>query len=156
MQLTSRQEFPADPAAVHAMVTDPAFLRHAAQQLGATRAEVDAAPRRTRVEADVETPGEVRAFLGPTITVAQEMVWTDAAPDGSRDATVVIDVMKAPATLRGTARLEPTASGSAITYAGEFTVNVPFVGGTVEKQTAPLILDTIEVQGRVGREWLAR
>lgn len=156
MQLTSTQTFPADPTAVHAMVTDEAFLNHAASELGATSARVEATPQRTRVEAVVEAPGELRSFLGASLTVVQETAWSDAAPDGSRDGQVRITVPGTPASLEGAARLRPTASGSEITYDGTFTVKVPFLGPTIEKQAAPLIVETLEIQERVGRSWLTR
>ena len=156
MQFTNRQEFPADPHAVHAMVSDEGFLAHAATQMGALDATVAATPARSVVEASVESPIEVRAFVGPRITIIQNLTWAQPAGDGSRDGTLSIRVAGAPLTLTGTARLEPTASGSVITYAGELTVDVPLIGGRIESVAAPAILEALDAQGRVGRTWLAR
>ena len=47
MQLSSRQEFPAPPADVYAMVTDEAFLRHAPAQMGSPHPREGGAPHHT-------------------------------------------------------------------------------------------------------------
>lgn len=156
MQLTSRQDFPADPATVHAMVTDEEFLAHAARRMGSPDARVEATPERSRVEASVESPPEVRSFIGPRLAIVQETTWGAAAPDGSRDGTISITVPGAPVTLVGTVRLAPTASGSTIDYDGDLDVKIPLVGGRVEREAAPAILDSLETQARVGRDWLTR
>ncbi|MFP5416034.1 MAG: DUF2505 domain-containing protein [Actinomycetes bacterium] len=156
MQFTNRQVFPADPHVVHAMVTDEDFLSHAAVEMGALDARVAADATRSAVHASVEPPAGVRPFVGPRLSIVQEMTWGQAAADGSRDGILSITVAGAPVTMRGTARLEPTASGSTITYDGELTVNVPLVGARIEQAAAPALLEALEAQGRVGRTWLTR
>ena len=156
MHLINRQEFPADPARVHAMVTDEAFLAHAAAELGSPDARVAATAARTAVAASIETPPEINAFGGPRLSIVQETTWADAAPDGSRTGTIDLTVAGAPVSVRGTALLAPTPEGSAITYEGDLVVKVPLRGGRIEAAAAPTILEAFEAQGRVGRAWLAR
>lgn len=156
MHLISRQEFPADPARVHAMVTDEDFLAHAAAELGSVDARVAATSARTAVEASVPSPSEIRAFIGPTLRIVQETTWAEPQTDGRRSGTVTITVPGAPVTLVGSALLAPTASGSEITYDGDLTVKVPLLGSRIEAQAAPTILEAFEAQGRVGRAWLRR
>lgn len=156
MQFTNRQEFPADPGSVHAMVTDETFLAHAATEMGAHDATIAATPTRSTVDAFVDSPVEVRLFVGPRLRILQEMTWERPAGDGSRNGTLSITVSGAPLSLTGTARLEPTASGSALTYAGELTADIPFLAGRIEAAAAPAILEALEAQGRVGRTWLTR
>ena len=69
MQLTSRQEFAAPPADVFAMVTDEAFLRHVAAELGSLDARVATSSDHTAVEASVEAPPEVRPFVGERLAI---------------------------------------------------------------------------------------
>ena len=156
MHLISTQEFPADPHRVHAMLTDETFLAHAAAELGSSEARVAASSARTAVEAADETPAEIKAFVGPTLRIVQEQTWAEAGPDGRRTGTVTITVPGAPVTLVGNAVLAPTAQGSVITYEGDLTVKVPLLGGRIEAQAAPTILEAFDAQGRVGRAWLQR
>lgn len=156
MHLISRQEFPADPQRVHAMLTDETFLAHAAAELGSTDARVAATSTRTAVEAAVETPTEIKAFVGPTLRIIQEQTWAEPEPDGRRSGTVTITVPGAPVTLVGSAVLAPTDQGSVLTYEGDLSVKVPLLGGRIEAQAAPTILEAFDAQGRVGRTWLQR
>ncbi len=156
MHLINRQEFPADPARVHAMVTDEDFLAHAAAELGSPDARVAATGARTAVEASIETPPEIKAFVGPRLTIMQETTWAEPAPDGSRTGSIDLTAPGAPVSVRGTAVLAPTPDGSAITYEGDLVVKVPLLGGRIEAAAAPTILEAFEAQGRVGRAWLAR
>ena len=156
MQLISRQDFPAPPASVFAMFTDEAFLRHAAVRLGSPDARVAASGTRTAVEATVESPAEVRAFVGATLRILLEVDWGGAGADGSRTGTFTMSVPGTPVHVAGTTSLGPAASGSELVYDGELTVQVPLIGGRVEQAAAPAILQALDDQARVGREWLAR
>lgn len=156
MHLNSRQDFPAAAQRVHAMLTDEDFLRHAAVEMGSPEATVAATGSRTAVEATIEAPQEVRAFVGATLRILLEVSWGDAASDGSREGTFSMRVPGTPLTVNGTTRLEPTASGSALTYDGDLSVKVPIFGPRVEQEAAPIILEALDAQARVGRDWLTR
>lgn len=156
MQLTSRQEFPAPPADVYAMVTDEAFLRHAAAEMGSPDARVSTSSDHTAVEASVEAPPEVRPFVGERLAIVQEVRWGPVDADGARSGTFSITVPGKPVTFEGTVRLEPTASGSVIDHAGDLSVRIPLLGARIEKEAAPAILEALDVQARVGRAWLTR
>lgn len=160
MKLTARHEFAAPCDTVFAMTVDPAFLAQASRDLGAPDADVTASPTAdggavTRISVQLPTPEPVVAFAGRTVTVGQEMTWGPAAPDGSRTARVFIKLAGLPATMDATARLAPTASGSAIDYDGELTVAVPVLGSMLEKQAAPFVLETLDAQQASGDAWLA-
>ena len=45
--------------------------------------------------------------------------------------------------------------GAVLSYDGELTVNIPFLGPGLAKQAAPLLLEALEIQQRVGDEYLA-
>jgi len=156
MQLNSRQEFPANPHEVYAMVTDEAFLRHASERMGSPDARVAASPTRTTVEASVDAPPEVRPFVGERLGIVQEVTWGEAAADGSRSGTFSITVPGAPVTFAGTVQLAPAASGSTVEYAGDLDVKIPLIGNRIEKEAAPAILEALDAQARVGRSWLTR
>ncbi|MBK8463068.1 MAG: DUF2505 domain-containing protein [Nigerium sp.] len=156
MHLTSRHELPADPDTAFAMLTDPAFLERAARSSGATGIRADASATRTAVQASVEAPAPLQAFLGAQLSFTQVVVWGERDPDGGRLGRVSIDVARTPASVAGTVTLVPTASGSALSWDGELTVSVPLLGATIERQAAPVIQETLDGIGREARAWLDR
>ena len=155
MHLISRLDFSAPPDRVFAMVTDETFLAHAATELGSADPRVAASATRTAVEGAIETPAEIRAFVGPSLTITQETVWSGPAPDGSREGTVTLTVATTPVSLTGTATLAPAPGGSTLTYSGDLVVKVPLLGGRLETLAAPIVTEAFEAQGRVGADWLA-
>ncbi len=156
MQLNHRQEFPAPPERVFAMLTDEDFLRHAAVRMGSPDAKVAASATRTAVEATIDTPPEIKAFVGPRLSILLDVDWGAAAADGSRSGTFSMAVPGTPVTVAGTTGLVPTASGSELVYDGELTVKVPLLGARIEREAAPAILEALDAQARVGQEWLNR
>ncbi|MDO5535234.1 MAG: DUF2505 domain-containing protein [Propionibacteriaceae bacterium] len=156
MQLSSRQEFPAPPADVFAMLTDEEFLRHAAGRMGATQSRVSATDTTTSMEATLLSPAPVRPFLGPTLMVRLALDWGQAEADGSRSGTFQVTVPGTPVNAQGSTHLAPTASGTEVSYEGDLTVKIPLVGARIEREAAPLITKALNAQARVGREWLAR
>lgn len=156
MELATTHVFAAPPQAVHAMMTDHAFLTHAATASGARSRDVRATPSRTESTLLVSAPPEVRAFVGAWLTLRQVMEWGPAGPDGSRHGSLAIDVADTPVTVRATTRLQPTASGSRLDYAGHLEVNVPLLGRQIERQAASPILAALDAQQRIGADWLAR
>ncbi len=159
MHLTARHEFAASPDRVYAMSVDPAFLTQACHDLGARSQTVDVTgtpdAATSRVSMEAETVPALARLAGETVTVGQEMSWGPASPDGTRTARMLIKVAGLPVVLDATARLAPTASGSAIDYEGDFSVKVPLIGPVIEKQAAPFVLETLDVQQRTGTAWLA-
>ncbi|MFT3877859.1 MAG: DUF2505 domain-containing protein [Propioniciclava sp.] len=156
MHLTSRHELPADPDAAFTMLTNEAFLSQAARASGARNIHALASATRTAVEATVDSPAAVRAFIGTELTFTQTITWGPREADGARTGNVTIDIKGAPASLGGTVRLAPTASGSSLDWDGEFTVSVPFVGPSVERAAAPMIEESLDVIGSQARVWLTR
>ena len=83
------------------------------------------------------------------------MRWGDAAADGSRDGSFSMTVPGTPVTVSGTASLRPSPSGSTVTYDGDLTAKVPLLGGRIERESAPSILQAWDEQASAGRAWLA-
>lgn len=156
MQLTSRHDFPASPESVFAMFTDEEFLRHAAERMGSSGARVAAQGTRTAVEATIASPPEVQLFVGPTLRIVLDVDWGGAGADAGRAGTFTMRVPGTPVNVAGTTRLAPTASGTELVYEGDLTVKVPVLGPRIEKEAAPAILEALDDQARVGREWLSR
>jgi hypothetical protein len=66
-----------------------------------------------------------------------------------------VNVEGMPADVVGTVTLAPGGRGSVLSYTGELTVRVPVLGPGLAKQAAPALLEALDVQQRVGDEWLA-
>jgi hypothetical protein len=101
------------------------------------------------------TPSVVARLAGPTMAVVDEITWAAAPLDGDRRGTAHISVEGLPAELVGTVTLAPGGRGSVLSYDGELTVKVPVLGPGLAKQAAPLLLEALEIQQRVGDEFLA-
>lgn len=154
MEISSRLDFEADPKTVYQMMTSPEWLDELAGRMDAVSHEVDVAGTTTRVQLVLNAPAEVRSLLGSTLAMNQEVTWSDAAADDSRDGTMQLEVPGKPATMGGTARLYPGGRGTVVDYHGEFKVNVPFMGKKIEQQAAPHVKRAIDAQQEAGDEWL--
>jgi uncharacterized protein YndB with AHSA1/START domain len=163
VHLTAELRYDADPAAVFAMLTDPAFQERKLAATGAlehdvtieARADGGAVVRSRRTMPTDEVPDLVRNLVGQTLTVVQVEDWGPPAADGGRAGTVTVDVSGAPVRLTGTLRLAPAAAGTVESIAGDLKARVPLVGGRIEKAAEPAIRLAIEVEEREGRVWLA-
>jgi len=155
MQIEAHNDFAADPFATHAMLTDPAFLARVCVESGDVSHRVDAVADHSAVERQMHTPAAVRSFLGDTLTLLQDIRWRPAAADGGRTGTLALTVKGMPAKADVAIDLRPGGRGTLVDFVGQFTIKVPFVGGKLEGQAAPALLEGFGVQQRVGDEWLA-
>ncbi|MBM6400904.1 DUF2505 domain-containing protein [Phycicoccus sonneratiae] len=162
MRLTRREQLPAGPEEVYAVLTDPAFQEAkcaATTDGGAYSADVTPTATGHRVHTSRELPADglpdvARSFVGATLTVVEDYEWGAAGPDGTREAAVDLHVKGAPLTLKGVLRLEPDGSGSVEVLDAELKANVPFVGGKIEKAAAEPIGAAIGVEVELLRERL--
>ena len=90
------------------------------------------------------------------MAVVDEISWQPETVDGDRRGAAHITVEGMPAELVGTVTLVSGGRGSVLTYDGELTVNIPFLGPSLAKQAAPALLEALEIQQRVGDEFLAK
>ena len=155
MQIEAHNDFAADPAAVHAMLTDADFLSAVCVESGDLSHRVAAAPDHSAVERTMRTPSVVQRFLGDTLTLLQDIRWNAPAADGSRTGTLDLTVKGMPAKADVTIALRPGGRGTLIDFTGDFSIKVPFLGGKLEAQAAPALLEGFAVQQKVGDEWLA-
>lgn len=155
MRINARNDFAADPVTTHAMLSDPAFLGEVCVASGDLAHRVDAVPTLSAVERTIRTPSAVQKLLGDTLTLLQELRWGEAAYDGSRTGTLVLTVQGMPARAEVGVQLQPGGRGTVIDFDGEFTINVPFVGKSMEAKAAPALTEGFSVQQQVGDRWLA-
>ena len=155
MQIEAHNDFAADPVTTHAMLTDPAFLAAVCVESGDVSHRVSATPDHSAVERTMRTPSVVQRFLGDTLTLLQDIRWNAPAADGSRTGTLDLTVKGMPAKADVTIALRPGGRGTLVDFTGDFSIKVPFLGGKLEAQAAPALLEGFAVQQKVGDEWLA-
>jgi len=165
VRVTTREELAGTVEEVYALFTDVAFqeAKCLATTDDANHFSVDVsggpAGERVRTERHLRSqglPDVAKSFVGEHLTIIEVQDWSAPAGDGSRQSAVDMHVKGAPLTLKGTLRLEPTASGTVKVLDAELKAHVPFIGGRIEKAAAEPIKAAIEIETGLLREWLAR
>lgn len=161
MDLHRELSYPADPYAVYAMMTDEAFLARRAVETKAERHEVtvertgDGARTRTVRTMSVDlVPDALRKLAGDGIELTETTVWGAPEPDGARNASLGIEVAKAPVRLTGTLRIEAGSGGTHQRVDAEIKASIPLLGRKVEEACLKAINAALDVDERLGAEWL--
>ncbi len=156
MEIHATNDFAASVTDAFAMLTDKVFLRAVCLATDPIEHSVEVDGLRTSTRRVMPTPSVVARLAGPTMAVVDEIAWEPGQADGGRQGAAHITVEGLPAELVGRVTLRPGGRGSVLSYNGELTVNVPFLGPGLARQAAPLLLEALEIQQRVGNEFLAR
>jgi len=158
--LAYTQKFTGSPAAVYAMLLDPAFAEHCARETGSISSECTVTPNGggatfvgTRV-LPAEVPSFAKRFLGETITATETQAWS-ALTDDAADATVTVE-FSAPMAFSGNATLRATAEGTEVAVTGKFKASVPLIGGKVEELARDTTSKFLHKQAKLGNAWLAQ
>ena len=138
------------------MLADPAFREEVcrAQNVRSVDAAVDVSGDRMTVRVEQTQPadgipGFARKFVGEEIRIVTVEEWSDHTA-----AALDVQIPGKPGRMTGSLRLEPKGSTTVETIDGELTVNIPLVGGKLEKLIAELFTDAMKAEERVGRRWL--
>ncbi len=99
-------------------------------------------------------PDSIARFIGDSVTIRQEEHWSGPAADGSRTATVKLDIKGQPASMSGRAVLSPDGTGSKEVVTGEVKVAVPIIGRRFEPDIANVIEAALRIEQQVGDEWV--
>jgi len=156
MRIHATNDFAADVPTVFAMLTDPVFLRATCLASDPLDHSVAVEGTVTRTRRVMPTPSVVARLAGPTMAVVDQITWHPANGNGSRTGDALITVEGLPARLVGAVRLDAGGRGAVLDYDGELTVDVPLLGPSLAKQAAPLLIEALEIQQRVGDQILAR
>ena len=155
MEIHATNEFAAPVETVFAMLTDRVFLRAVCLATDPVESDVTVEGLHTSTRRVMPSPSVVKRLAGPTLTIVDNITWDSTPVDGVRRGTTLVSVEGMPAEVVGTVTLAPGGRGSLLTYLGELTVRVPFLGPGIAKQAAPALLEALDVQQRVGDEYLA-
>lgn len=156
MKLRHELVYEADPTAVLAMVTDPAYWDKVAVATEAISsvATAEADGGATRIVIDQEqkvlgVPSFAKKFVGDSTRSIITQVWS-----GSQ-AAYEVDTPGKPTSLTGTLQVTPQGSGAVLTYDVEVKASVPLIGGKLEKLVVELFTEGLEKERAVGAAWLA-
>lgn len=155
MDIDSRAQFAAEPDKVYAMLTDKAFQEKVCEQSHARSYDVTVNGSNVTTSRELPSPDAARPFTGETLTVIEDVTWTEAGPDGSRTAAVSLKVPGQPVSFSGKYTLAAGGPGSTLAFVGELKVNVPLLGKKLEQAAAPALLAGFSTQEKVGADWLA-
>lgn len=156
MKLRHQLAYEADPTAVLAMVTDPAFWDKVAVATEAISsvATAEADGGATRVVVDTEQPVKgvpafARKFAGDSTRAITTQVWSGSS------ASYSVDTPGKPTSINGTATVAAQGAGAVLTYDLEVKASVPLIGGKLEKLVVELTTEGFEKEQAVGAAWLA-
>jgi len=159
--LEHRSTFPTPVTTVYPTLVDEAFLTARLREIGGKGAALLDHTRtgdkvaftlRQGVAAD-RLPGAVRSILGGDLVVEREERWQ---PDGERYAAVTrVSISGVPGDIRGQSRLGDHGGGSVLVVRAEVRVNIPLVGGKLEKVVADQVSKLLAAEAEFAEKWLA-
>jgi len=162
MKIEAPMEHDAPPDAVHEMTTDPQFQDRKCVVSGARSHTVDVIDEGEHTVVTVvrtmpsdNLPDVLKTFAKGGIKVKETVHWAPPDADGRRIGDLTIEFLGQPLKMRGTITMSPDGDGTAGLVAADLKASVPLLGGKIEKASAPLILEAIATEERVGKEWLA-
>jgi len=152
--------YAAPPERIRDVLTDERYLRAKLREVGGPGAELISRTesgsgqvtvvQRQGVPAEA-LPSVVRSFVPNALNIERTEVWT-----GPTDGTIDVVLSGAPGSVTGTIAVAPDGDGSVVRISIDASVQVPLLGGTIEK----IITDNIDRLGEVEhgftREWLRR
>src|SRR5690349_17267792 len=156
MQLSHSAVYDAPLDEVYAMLTDPGFREYAARRSGVHEVTVDVQAhgeghtiRMEQVQPVQGVPGFAKKFAGETTDVVVEEVWSSPA-----SATLVVDTPGKPTRIEGSFTMAEVGGRTTQTFQGTCSVNVPLIGGKLEKVMGSLFVEGREAETQAGRSWL--
>lgn len=165
MRFEAATDYPASAEAVATMFADPEYVRLKVAASGATSSTEEVTPAADggftvttkRAMPTDRVPAKFRSFVGNSVEMRFIEVWSAAAADGRRTATITLDIIGAPGRATGTAVLDPRgADASAVRYEGEVKVSIPLVGAPIERAAVGAVQGALNAERRVGLEWLTQ
>ncbi len=155
-----RHTYPARSNDVIAMMRDPDWLREVATRSGTLPSKISVDGDTSSLQVSVPTPTVAKRFAGDQLDVTFRITWSQADSSGKRRGNLDVDTPTVPTTMNCSAVMEEATFGERIVttvlYEADFSVNIPFVGAALEKAAAPYIERIIDLQEKIGREYLDR
>jgi len=153
-RLTKRLTYDATTEQVAAMLDDPGFREEVLERQKVLRGSVSIDGDHVTVEqvrsAD-DIPSFAQKFVGDEILIVQTEDWTSPTA-----ADVRLTIPGKPGEAVGTLGLVESGGTTTESVDLDLTVKIPLVGGKIEQLIAGIFSAALDVEQKVGREWLAR
>lgn len=98
----------------------------------------------------VGIPSYAAKFVGEQIEIRRHETWHDTS-----SAAFALEIPGKPGGLTGTLKQRAESEGTGVAYDGDLSVNLPFVGGKIERLVADLFTSALEVETQVARAYLS-
>jgi hypothetical protein len=161
-RIEHRASFAAPVSTVYSALVDKAYLSDRLAALGGQNSALlehnasgDRASFKVRQGLPAEQlPSTVRSFLGGDLVVEREEIWR--LEGGKHVATTRARIPGMPAEITGQVRLDETADGGTdwVTNA-EVKVNIPLLGGKLERSVAEPVAKLLAAESQFAGTWLA-
>jgi hypothetical protein len=142
---------------VSTMLTDPTFRREVFESQDATSIDVSitGTTQSGTVTIDytqptVGVPAFAKKIVGDGVRIVQRETWTD------NRAVLHVSIPGKPGEMTGSIVLAGADGLTREVVTCEISVNMPLIGGKVERLIEEMLLKALRNENRVGREWLAR
>lgn len=153
-KLTKKLTYDATAEAVAGMLDDPAFREAVLEKQRVIRGSVTVdgdAVTIEQVRSGDDIPSFARKFVGDEILIVQTENWTSPT-----SADVRLTIPGKPGEAVGTLELVESGGTTTESIDLDLTVKIPLVGGKIEQLIAGIFSSALDVEQRVGKEWLAR
>jgi len=156
MDISTRIEFAAQPAAVFAMMTDQQYLEEVCRATDSRSYTATVEGTTTTTTRTFPAPAAVARFTGPDLTVSEQTAWDGGGAEDRHTGELTMSVQGQPVSMKGHVAIAPGGRGTVVQLSGDLKVAIPLLGKKIEQQTAPVVLEGFQTQQEVGDRWLAR
>ena len=157
MNFEHQIRYDAPPEKVYAMLADRSFREQVCDAQRVLEKSVTISPNGAGMNVTVDQQqraGGIPAFaqkvVGDQIHIVQKEAWSTTT-----DAQLEVGIPGKPGHMLGSIALRPDGAGTVQTVTGEIKVNIPLVGGKLEKLIADMLRRALDTENRVGHRWLA-
>lgn len=154
MDIVEQFSYPGPAGSLPDLIQTARWRDDLAQALGGeVRSDDDDAPRYDLV---LPSPADLTSLVGATIELVVRIDW-DTREGNSCSGRLSVDVSGLPAGLEGTisARSESSDDGATVEMTGEFRVNVPLLGASLERKAAPTVQEVLSAFRTATQQWFA-
>jgi len=157
MRLTHTMTYDAALADVSAMLDDPAYRDDVIAAQGGTGGTFEISTDGDVTTAVVDQvqpatglPSYATKLIGSEINIVQREEWTSAAY-----ADLHVTIPGKPGQMVGSITLDEDGATTTETVEVEITVNIPLVGGKIEKLIADMLRKALRAEEKVARDYLS-
>jgi len=155
MKMQATLRYAAPPEVVSAMLIDPDFHQQIGQALKATACSTAPGPDSVQATYKIPTSEALKVLPGSEQTLISQLAWSTPLTDGQRRGQLTLTVERFPATFTADLSLSSQDGTTNVTYDAVFKVNIPLVGGALEKKASGSAQQILDAGQAIGERWLA-